>query len=208
MNLKVAGSKDSPCVNSIPTELRSDGKPSLNHIGGPGGVSPIFTFQNSSLDVWAMGSSFDPFFKSEQLTTRSSPGGYRNNMGPQSGGGVRRDGKMGGTQSLNRMQMGQQHWGMGMGLGHPMAIPPPAPRAPKVMELHREEVKLHKAENAWKPTVTGKRDRNKDGEPKDEEQLILEVRLPHLIPNPKHKFRICMPFLNLKFWFLVDSRTL
>ncbi len=45
MNLKQAGSKDSPCITSIPAELIRDGKPSLNHAGGggggPGGVSGV-----------------------------------------------------------------------------------------------------------------------------------------------------------------------
>jgi hypothetical protein len=65
-----------------------------------------------------------------------------------------------------QMDMSQQ-W------GGRMNIPPPPPSAPRVLEIRREKVVLHKAESAWKPSVAAGRGKNE--EPKDEEQAIIEV---------------------------------
>lgn len=85
---------------------------------------------------------------------KNSPGGrdYRGVRGMPSlnKGGPMMSHNMQHMRAMNSMGMGT--WGTG-GPG-PMMVPPPPPHRipPKVqLTLTREEVKLHKAENAWKP---------------------------------------------------------
>lgn len=103
---------------------------------------------------------------------KNSPGG-RDFRG---GRGMPGMGNMGPKMSPN---MGPQHFRMGMGMGMggigQLMVPPPPPNRaqPKVqLSLTREEVKLHKAENAWKP-ATLKRSSTGD-QASDEEAIAVD----------------------------------
>lgn len=91
---------------------------------------------------------------------RSGPGG----MGPRSG--------LGGPMGMNFPGRGGQGMGMNWGMGIHV---PPRLAPPKVIELTREEVKLHKAENAWKPTT---KVRGSGNEQVDPEEAVTDVSAP------------------------------
>jgi len=85
-------------------------------------------------------------------------------------------GQMGGYQRGNHgPMMGMGQWAMG--IGGPLMMPSaPPPRPPKVLELQtREEVKLHKAENAWKPAAIKQRAPGTGDQEEDEEEAITQV---------------------------------
>lgn len=118
-----------------------------------------------------------------------SPGGNRDQFNRMSGN---RLGQIGGPKQNLMMVGGMQYGPRGGGMmswgNQPMMVPPPAPRPPKVIELTREEVKLHKAKDAWKPAAIKHRSDRSDrsgaasGPPagndqKDEEEIITDVSL-------------------------------
>jgi len=92
-----------------------------------------------------------------------------------------------GKSSMGSVRSTDMHWGSMGGLGSPMAVPPPfkSHQPPKILSLVREKVDLHKAESAWKPSVSMKYGRSggsKDSGsssagPKDEEEIIRDVSI-------------------------------
>lgn len=94
----------------------------------------------------------------DQFMGRRGPG-----QGPKPG--------LGGMMGMNYPNRGQSGGMMGWA---PMMVPP-RPPPPKVIELTREEVKLHKAENAWKPGSIKQPKKEDRGEPKDPDEAITDV---------------------------------
>jgi hypothetical protein len=107
-----------------------------------------------------------------------SPGGPRDRdqFNRMNRGGPGQGSKpMSGMMGMNYPSRVNQHGGGMMGW-QPMMVPP-RPPPPKVIELTREEVKLHKADDAWKPGVKhnkGHRDREEEQQ-KDPEESITDV---------------------------------
>jgi len=131
----------------------------------------------------------------QMFNRQSSPGGFNSS---RSGAPPRGRDKMGGGMHPMRGQMNPMgmQWNMGMG----MIVPPPPPRAPKVITLNHEPVKLHKAEDAWKPSAAKRGEKSED---KDEEELITEdvVKKTRSILNkltPENFDKLIDKFLQLK----------
>jgi len=83
---------------------------------------------------------------------------------------------MGGTMGMRGQHMQDGYHPQGW-MSPRLTIPPPPPRPPKVMELHREKVELHKAENAWKPSVKQSGSAVANDESLSEEDKVIEVSL-------------------------------
>jgi hypothetical protein len=108
---------------------------------------------------------------------KGSPGGQRDQFNRGLGGrgpqGIKP--MMGGMNMGNYGPRGNQGMMQSMQWG-PMMMPPAPPRGPpKVIELQREEVKLHKAENAWKPGAIKQRTGAGEKPPNDDEEAITQV---------------------------------
>lgn len=104
-----------------------------------------------------------------------SPGGPSNreqfgSMGRRGPGQGPKPG-LGGMMNINYQNRGGN---TGM-MGWPPMMVPPRPPPPKVIELTREEVKLHKAKDAWKPGSI-KRSGNEQKSPEEAlEEVIMHT---------------------------------
>lgn len=115
------------------------------------------------------------------LKMSKSPGGPRgdnfNRMGRPGPGQGPKPG-LGGMMGMNYQNRGGNQHGGGMMSWPPMMVPP-RPPPPKVIELTREEVKLHKAEDAWKPAAIKHRGPgsgpSSGDQQKDPEESITDV---------------------------------
>ncbi|ODN03377.1 Eukaryotic translation initiation factor 4 gamma 3 [Orchesella cincta] len=104
------------------------------------------------------------------LMNKNSPGGPRDyGRGARGMPNQNKGPMMPPALSHMRSVMGPMQWGGGI------MIPPPPPRVqPKVqLTLQREEVKLHKAENAWKPSTLKRGPHSHAAEPATGEEGIM-----------------------------------